>query len=52
VKLLPSPDFTWNPITNPPKAGLRPKRDESYRLEPEMQDGRLVIHNYGHAGAE
>ena len=51
AKLLPSPDFTWNPITNPPKAGLRPKRDESYRLEPEMHDGRLVVHNYGHAGA-
>src|SRR5215471_13375907 len=51
VKLLPSPDFTWNPNTNPPKAGLRPKRDESYRLEPEMHDGRLIVHNYGHAGA-
>jgi D-amino-acid oxidase len=51
AKLLPSPDFTWNPITNPPKAGLRPKREGSYRLEPDPQDGRLIVHNYGHAGA-
>ena len=51
VDLLPSPDFTWDPISNPPKAGLRPKRDGSYRLEPEMHDGRLIVHNYGHAGA-
>jgi D-amino-acid oxidase len=51
ANLLPSPDFTWNPITNPPKAGLRPKREGSYRLEPDPQDGRLIVHNYGHAGA-
>jgi D-amino-acid oxidase len=48
---LPSPDFSWNPATNPPKAGLRPKRDVTYRLEPEPHDGRLIVHNYGHAGA-
>ena len=51
ANFLPSPDFTWNPDTNPPKAGLRPKRDGSYRLEPEKNDGRLIVHNYGHAGA-
>jgi D-amino-acid oxidase len=51
ANLLPSPNFTWDPITNPPKAGLRPKRDVSYRLEPEPHDGRLIVHNYGHAGA-
>ena len=48
---LPSPDFTWNPETNPPKAGLRPKRSGTYRLEPEQQGNRLIVHNYGHAGA-
>ena len=48
---LPSPNFTWDPMKNPPKAGLRPKRDGSYRLEAEPQDGRFVVHNYGHAGA-
>jgi D-amino-acid oxidase len=51
ANLLPTPDFTWNPIINPPKAGLRPMRDTSYRLEPDPQDGRLIVHNYGHAGA-
>lgn len=48
---LTSPDFTWDPAQNPPKAGLRPKRDGTYRLEPEPHDGRLIVHNYGHAGA-
>jgi glycine/D-amino acid oxidase-like deaminating enzyme len=51
TSILPGPDFTWNPATNPPKAGLRPKRDNTYRLEPEPLDGRLIVHNYGHAGA-
>jgi D-amino-acid oxidase len=49
--VLPTPNFTWNPANNPPKAGLRPKRDGSYRLEPETQDDRFIVHNYGHAGA-
>jgi len=49
--ILPSPNFTWDPVKNPPRAGLRPKREGSYRLEGEPQDGRLVVHNYGHAGA-
>jgi D-amino-acid oxidase len=48
---LPSPNFTWDPVKNPPKAGLRPKREGSYRLEAEPQDDRFVVHNYGHAGA-
>jgi D-amino-acid oxidase len=51
TSVLPSPDFRWNPIANPPKAGLRPKRDDTFRLEPEPHDGRLIVHNYGHAGA-
>jgi len=49
--LLPSPDFTWDPTKNPPRAGLRPWRQDTYRLEAEPQDGRLIVHNYGHAGA-
>jgi D-amino-acid oxidase len=49
--VLPSPDFRWDPTANPPKAGLRPKRDDTFRLEPEPHDGRLIVHNYGHAGA-
>lgn len=48
---VPSPDFTWDPIANPPRAGLRPKRNGTYRLAPEPMDGRLIVHNYGHAGA-
>jgi D-amino-acid oxidase len=49
--ILPTPDFTWNPVTNPPKAGLRPKRDDTYLLKPEPHNGRWIVHNYGHAGA-
>lgn len=34
------------------KVGLRPFRKSGVRLEPEkLQDGRTVIHNYGHGGA-
>jgi D-amino-acid oxidase len=49
--IFPSPDFTWNPATNPPRAGLRPWRKDTYLLKPEPHDGRLIVHNYGHAGA-
>src|ERR1043166_8305307 len=49
--ILPSPDFSWNSGQNPPIGGLRPKRNGTYRLEPEPHDGRLIVHNYGHAGA-
>lgn len=47
---LPTPDFTYPP---PYKcvAGLRPYRDGSYRLEPQPQSGRFVVHNYGYGGA-
>ena len=48
---LPTPDFTWNPDTNPPKAGIRPVRQGTYRLAPETQGDRFIVHNYGHAGA-
>lgn len=51
MAILPSPDFSWNPATHPPIAGLRPKRKGTYRLEREPHDGRLIVHNYGYAGA-
>jgi hypothetical protein len=28
--VLPSPDFRWDPSANPPRAGLRPKRDDTF----------------------
>ena len=49
--VLPTPDFAWDPATRPPIAGLRPYRDQSYRLEPEIVGGKFVVHNYGHGGA-
>jgi D-amino-acid oxidase len=49
--ILPSPDFTWDPAKNPPRAGLRPWRKGTYLLKPEPHDARLIVHNYGHAGA-
>lgn len=48
---LPSPDFSWDPATWPPIAGLRPGRHNSYRLEPENAGNKFVVHNYGHGGA-
>lgn len=48
---LPDPDFSWDPNTNPPIAGLRPHRAQSYRLEPEIFGNKFVVHNYGHGGA-
>jgi D-amino-acid oxidase len=51
AEILPSPDFTWDPVKNPPRAGLRPWRKDTYLLKPEPHDGRLIVHNYGHAGA-
>lgn len=50
--VLPSPDFTWDPKANPPKAGLSPKRNGTYKLAPEAMDGHLIVHNCGHAGAQ
>jgi D-amino-acid oxidase len=48
-----TPDFTYNPATCPCRAGVRPHRQVSYRLEPDphMIAGKLIIHNYGHGGA-
>lgn len=31
-------------------AGLRPYRRIDIRIEPQMIDGKLIIHNYGHGG--
>jgi glycine/D-amino acid oxidase-like deaminating enzyme len=46
-----TPDFSvdWKACTC--RAGLRPYRDETYRLEPEFIADKVVIHNYGHGGA-
>ena len=51
TQILPSPDFTWDPVARPPIAGLRPHRDTTYRLAAETLGGKFVIHNYGHGGA-
>lgn len=48
---LPDPNFTWDPVARPPIAGLRPFRDQSYRLEPQTVGTKFVVHNYGHGGA-
>jgi D-amino-acid oxidase len=49
--ILPTPDFSWDPTTKPPIAGLRPYREQTYRLEPEVVESKFVVHNYGHGGA-
>jgi len=48
-----TPDFSYNPATSPCRAGVRPHREVTYRLEPDTQTiaGKLIIHNYGHGGA-
>ncbi len=45
-----SPNFTWDPIANPPVAGLRPYRNQTFRLEPETVGTKFIVHNYGHGG--
>ena len=47
---LPTPDFTYPEPYNC-VAGLRPYRSGSYRLEPQIQSGKYIVHNYGHGGA-
>ena len=49
--VLPTPDFTWDPVARPPIAGLRPYREQTYRLQPENVGSKFVVHNYGHGGA-
>ena len=48
---LPTPDFSWDHTSRPPIAGLRPYRERTYRLEPEIVGNKFVVHNYGHGGA-
>jgi D-amino-acid oxidase len=47
----PTPDFSFDPASFPYRAGVRPYRKETYRLEPETIGGKFVVHNYGHGGA-
>jgi D-amino-acid oxidase len=49
--ILPSPNFAWDSSARPPIAGLRPYRDQTFRLEPETVGAKFVVHNYGHGGA-
>lgn len=47
-----TPDFSFDPATCPYRAGVRPYRKETYRLEPGGTiGGKFVVHNYGHGGA-
>lgn len=49
--VLPSPDFTCTPPDCVFKAGVRPYRLGTYRLEIQPLGPKHVIHNYGHGGA-
>jgi integrase len=51
--ILDTPNFAFDPATRPYKAGVRPFRKGSYRLEPDQSSipGKLIVHNYGHGGA-
>src|SRR5262245_16058500 len=53
LSLEPDPDFSFEPATRPYKAGVRPFRTGSYRLETDQNTipGKLLVHNYGHGGA-
>jgi D-amino-acid oxidase len=46
---LPTPDFTYDPATDL-RAGRRPYRSDTYRLEAKPLGDKLLIHNYGHGG--
>ncbi|GAA3630511.1 FAD-dependent oxidoreductase [Flavivirga jejuensis] len=48
---LPSPNFDFTPNDSKFIAGIRPYREETYRLEKEQINEKLIIHNYGHGGA-
>jgi D-amino-acid oxidase len=54
--VLPDPDFDCAPPDCTFLSGLRPYRNETFRLEDETLHGphgatKLVVHNYGHGGA-
>jgi D-amino-acid oxidase len=48
-----TPDFSYDPATCPYRVGVRPHREDTYRLEPDPDTiaGKFIIHNYGHGGA-
>lgn len=46
---LPPPNFDMQKAQL--LAGLRPHRDDTYRLEWEELGGKYLVHNYGHGGA-
>jgi hypothetical protein len=48
---LPTPDFTYDEENPPFVAGVRPYRLGTFRLDAEISDNRLIVHNYGHGGA-
>ena len=48
---LPSPNFTFDEANPPFMAGVRPFRTGTFRLEGEVINDRLIVHNYGHGGA-
>jgi D-amino-acid oxidase len=48
---LPTPDFSYDEENPPFLAGVRPFRTGTFRLEGEVIDDRLIVHNYGHGGA-
>jgi len=51
ANVLPSPDFTCVKPGCSYRAGVRPYRTGTFRLEPETIGGKFVVHNYGHGGA-
>jgi glycine/D-amino acid oxidase-like deaminating enzyme len=49
---LPTPDFSFDPdAPGACIAGVRPYRNDSYRLEAETISSKFIVHNYGHGGA-
>lgn len=48
---LPTPDFHYDAMNPPFRAGIRPYREQTFRIEAEMHGDRLLVHNYGHGGA-
>jgi glycine/D-amino acid oxidase-like deaminating enzyme len=46
-----TPDFSFDPATCPYRAGVRPFRDVTYRLESKTLGNKFIVHNYGHGGA-
>ncbi|MEP5340752.1 MAG: FAD-dependent oxidoreductase [Algibacter sp.] len=48
---LPSPNFDYTLDDSKFIAGIRPFRKETYRLEHERLNDKLIVHNYGHGGA-